>query len=78
MFRAWAPLSDRFFVAQPPDPRGLEAFQAVKWLRLQGFSAQAEPNLSRALKQARSWAGTNGLVVAAGSLYSAGALLKKA
>jgi dihydrofolate synthase/folylpolyglutamate synthase len=78
MFRSWAPLSDRIFVARPPDPRGLAAGEAVNWLRLQGISSQAVPDLASALKQARTWAGPQGLVVATGSLYSAGALLKKA
>jgi dihydrofolate synthase/folylpolyglutamate synthase len=78
MFRTWAPLADRIFVARPPDARGLAAGEAVKWLRLQGISAQAAPDLEAALKRARSWTGPRGLVVAAGSLYSAGALLKKA
>ncbi|HXC63822.1 MAG TPA: Mur ligase family protein, partial [bacterium] len=78
MFRSWGPWSDRIFVARPPDPRGLAAGQAVNWLRLQGISAQAAPDLDSALKQARTWAGPEGLVVAAGSLYSVGALLKKA
>jgi dihydrofolate synthase/folylpolyglutamate synthase len=78
MFRIWASFADRVFVARPPDSRGLPAVEAVNWLRLQGIPAQAAPDLAAALKRARSWAGPQGLVMAAGSLYSAGALLKKA
>ena len=77
MLRGWQPLADRFFVARPPDPRGLEAGVAVGWLKARGASAQACPGLTQALAQARAWAGPQGLVVATGSLYSAGVLLKK-
>jgi len=77
MLRGWLPLADRFYVARPPDPRGLEAGVAVAWLRARGVDAVACDGLHRALAQARRWAGAGGLVVAAGSLYSAGALLKK-
>lgn len=77
MARDWAPLADRFYVARPPDPRGLEAGVAVAWFQARGIPAQVCPSLHQALAQARRWAGPRGLVVAAGSLYSVGALLKK-
>jgi dihydrofolate synthase / folylpolyglutamate synthase len=77
MLRHWKPLADRFFFAMPPDPRGLEAGVALAWARRQGWSAESAPSLPQALKKARQWAGNQGLVVAAGSLYSVGALLKK-
>jgi dihydrofolate synthase/folylpolyglutamate synthase len=76
MMRAWSPLADRFFTAMPPDPRGLEADLLSGWLRGQGSAAEATQDLRQALARARRWAGPQGLVVAAGSLYSVGALLK--
>ena len=76
MLGVWQPLADRFYVARPPDPRGLEAGVAVAWLAARGVAAQACEDLPGALAQARRWAGPRGLVVAAGSLYSVGALLK--
>lgn len=76
MLRALAPLAERLFLARPPDPRGLEAGVARAWLRRQGRSAVEAPDLLAALKQARRWAGRDGLVVAAGSLYSVGVWLK--
>jgi dihydrofolate synthase/folylpolyglutamate synthase len=76
MMRAWAPLADRFFTATPPDPRGLEGALLQGWLKGQGCPAEAAADLSQALGRARRWAGPQGLVVAAGSLYSVGALLR--
>jgi dihydrofolate synthase/folylpolyglutamate synthase len=76
MFAAWKPLADRFFVATPPDARGLPAAEAAAWLRRRGATCGAAASLPAALKAARAWAGPGGLVVAAGSLYSVGALLK--
>ncbi len=78
MLRRWAPLVDRFYVATPPDPRGLEAGVAQGWLRQKGVKSLVEADLVQALRKARVWAGPGGLVVAAGSLYSVGAILKKA
>lgn len=78
MLGHWAPMADRFFLARPPDPRGLEAGLAQAWARSRGWAAQAEPDLATALKKARQWAGSKGLVVATGSLYSVGEILKKA
>lgn len=77
MLRRWSPLVDRFFIATPPDPRGLEAGVALDWLRQRGQAAQRARDLRQALRQARHWAGPQGLVTAAGSLYSVGALLQK-
>jgi dihydrofolate synthase/folylpolyglutamate synthase len=76
MLRAWAPLSGRFFLATPPDPRGLEAGVAAQWMRQQGSAATPCEGLLPALAEAKRWAGKDGLVLAAGSLYSVGALLK--
>ncbi len=76
MLAAWAPLADVFFVAAPPDARALDAQEARLWLRRRGVSAVAAAQLPDALEAARRWAGPGGLVVAAGSLYGAGILLK--
>ena len=76
MFRSWNGCTDRYFLATPPDPRGLEASVAAAWLAKHGKPAQVFSSLPQAVKAARVWAGKRGLVVAAGSLYSAGALLK--
>jgi len=76
MFLAWKPLVDRFFLATPPDVRGLDAGEAAAWLRSQACRAETAPTLPAALAKARHWAGPKGLVLATGSLYSIGALLK--
>jgi dihydrofolate synthase/folylpolyglutamate synthase len=76
MFRAWKPLADRFFLATPPDARGLEAGEAARWLKGKGCSIEVAGSVPKALAAARRWAGPQGLVVAAGSLYTVGALLK--
>lgn len=77
MLRRWAPLADRFYIGTPPDPRGLEAGVAARWLGQQKVKAFPQAGLKQALAQARRWAGPEGLVVAAGSLYCVGAWLKK-
>lgn len=77
MLGGWGREAGRFFLATPPDPRGLEAGIGVRWLKARGQSAQVQPSLTAALAAARRWAGPQGLVVAAGSLYSVGELLKK-
>ena len=76
MLRSFNRVCDRYFLATPPDPRGLEASVAAAWLAKEGKPAQVFGGLPKALAAARKWAGKDGLVVAAGSLYSAGALLK--
>ncbi|HTB21620.1 MAG TPA: folylpolyglutamate synthase/dihydrofolate synthase family protein [bacterium] len=77
MFSTWKPWVDRFFLAKPPDERGLGAEELAAWLRARGCRAETRKSLPLALSAARSWAGKRGLVVAAGSLYSMGALLKR-
>ena len=37
MFRSFSRCSDRYFLATPPDPRGLEASVAAAWLALAGL-----------------------------------------
>jgi folylpolyglutamate synthase/dihydropteroate synthase len=76
MFRQWNRVTDRYFLATPPEARGLEASVAAAWLAKRGKAAQACDSLPQALKLAQNWVAKDGLVVAAGSLYSAGALLK--
>lgn len=77
MLRSWNKVADRYFLATPPDPRGLEASVAAAWLAKKGKQAQVFTDLPKALQAARNWAGKDALVVAAGSLYSAGALLRQ-
>jgi dihydrofolate synthase/folylpolyglutamate synthase len=79
MFREWEPLADKFFLATPPDARALAKEEAAAWFqgRAQADRVRICPDLPEAWEAARRWAGSGGLVVAAGSLYSAGALLKK-
>jgi dihydrofolate synthase/folylpolyglutamate synthase len=76
LFKALNPVTDRYFLATPPDPRGLEASVAAAWLAKQGRPAQVFESLPAAVAAAKRWAGAQGLVVAAGSLYNAGVLLK--
>lgn len=77
MLKRWAPLADRFYLATPPDPRGLEAGVAARWLGQQGRKGIPAAGLKQALAEARRWVGPQGLVVAAGSLYCVGAWLKR-
>jgi dihydrofolate synthase/folylpolyglutamate synthase len=74
---AWIPVSGAFFVATPPGERALEAWVAKDWLKAKGAQVRKMGSLPQALSAARRWAGPQGLVVAAGSLYSVGELLKK-
>jgi dihydrofolate synthase/folylpolyglutamate synthase len=76
LFKALNPVADRYFLATPPDPRGLEASVAAAWLAKQGRQAQVFDSLPAAVAAAKRWAGSKGLVVAAGSLYNAGVLLR--
>lgn len=76
ILRCLAPLGQRIFVATPPDARGLDAGAAQAWLQKRRHRAVTCRSLAQALRAAQRWAGPTGLVLAAGSLYSAGAILK--
>jgi len=69
-------LGGDFFVATPPDARGLDAAEAAAHIRARGGRCTLCPGLPQALAAARRRAGSQGLVLAAGSLYSVGALLE--
>ncbi|MDO5379007.1 MAG: folylpolyglutamate synthase/dihydrofolate synthase family protein [Clostridia bacterium] len=58
----------------PKNPRALKAEALAETLRRRGLSAWAEPDARHALACARSLAGPEGTVLAAGSLYMIGEL----
>ncbi len=58
----------------PKNPRALAASELVGAFRRHGVDAWAEPDAARALARARSLAGPEGIVLAAGSLYMIGEL----
>jgi dihydrofolate synthase/folylpolyglutamate synthase len=54
MFRSWNRCTDRYFLATPPDPRGLEASVAAAWLAKEGKSATVFADLPKALHDRRN------------------------
>lgn len=58
--------------AQPKIPRAMDAGDLAAAFEAQGLRAYAQPDAARALEQARSLAGSDGVVLAAGSLYLIG------
>lgn len=79
MLETILPRGSAFVTITPPNPRALSAEKlacAIRWTGqdLMGCSACVNPlvapDIPRAIEQAKHLAGTSGLVVAAGSLYS--------
>ncbi len=65
-------------VTEPPSSRRIPAAELAGEYARQGFVVAIEPDLRRALARARAWAGRRGLVVACGSLYLVGEILRLA
>jgi len=59
---------------QPAVPRAMAAEELAKAFGANGLKAVAQPDVDRALSQARAMAGNDGVVLVAGSLYLIGAV----
>ena len=75
MLEALRPLPDEVVFTRPASPRAADAEAMV---RLWGAGATAAPDVVHALASARDRAGSDGVVVACGSLYIAGEVLEAA
>ena len=67
-----ASLAPQAVTVTPRNPRSMSADRLAGLLRPQGIQAQAAPSLTEGLETARRLAGSNGIVLVAGSLYLAG------
>ena len=70
MFRPVLPLVDTFVCMTPPNPRKLEGEELAAHLRQVGAQAVAEPTIPDAVAKAMALAGTDGVVLSFGSLYT--------
>ena len=60
--------------AQPCVPRAMDAGKLADTFAAHGLKAYAQPDVEKALSQARALAGNDGIVLVAGSLYLIGAI----
>ena len=66
--------ADEAVTVTPDSPRALRADELCGMLRQKGMKAHAANTLKEGLETARTLAGADGIVLAAGSLYLIGAL----
>ena len=69
-----ADLAEDIVTVTPDNPRAMEAAELAQRLNACGGHASAAASLKEGLQQARTLAGDEGIVIAAGSLYFAGSL----
>ena len=69
-----ASLGERIVTVTPDTPRAMQAAELAQRLNAVGGHAEAAATLAEGLARAKALAGEDGLVIAAGSLYFAGAL----
>lgn len=74
MLRDFASMAQEAVTVTPDNPRALDAQTYAQALEKRGIHAQAAMSLEEGLQLARTLAGENGIVIAAGSLYFAGSL----
>ncbi len=75
MLAALAGLAPQAVTVTPDNPRAMEAGQLAQLLNAHGdCRAEAAPSLREGLARARTLAGEDGVIIAAGSLYFAGSL----
>lgn len=74
MLRQFCDISRTIVTVTPDNPRALDAAEYKAALGKYGAAATAASSLEEGLALARKWAGEDGVIVAAGSLYFAGAL----
>ncbi len=72
MFRPVLPLVEQFVCITPPNPRKLEAEVLAGYLRDRGAIATACESIPAGVQKAKELAGTDGIVLCFGSLYSIG------
>ena len=74
MLALLASTADETITVTPDSPRAMQAETLAESLREKGMKARAANSLKEGLAQARELAGTEGVVLATGSLYFIGAL----
>lgn len=74
MLQGLKTLSDTAVTVRPESNRAMSAEEYAAMLRGVGMSAQSADTLEEALEKARELAGEDGVIIACGSLYFAGAL----
>ena len=68
------PFVDQFVCITPPNPRKLEAAELAKYLRTKGANAVGSDSIMDGVKTALELAGSDGVVLCFGSLYSIGSI----
>ena len=72
MFRPLLPLISHFVCITPDNPRKLPSDQLAKHLQAAGAKATAYDSISAGVAAAKELAGSDGVVLAFGSLYAIG------
>lgn len=68
------PFSDRVYTVKPDSPRALDAEQLAAMINQAGKEAEACASIEEAVSKAISFSGSEGVVIAVGSLYMSGAV----
>ena len=68
------PFVNQFVCITPPNPRKLEAAELAKYLRTKGANAVGSDSIMDGVKTALELAGSDGVVLCFGSLYSIGSI----
>ena len=76
MYKPVIPLIDQFVCITPPNDRKLEAKDLAAHLRAKGARAEAADTIAEGVHRAKALAGTDGVVLCFGSLYSIGTIYK--
>ena len=74
MYRSVADHAAEFITVTPDNPRAMSAQELALRMNEAGGCARAADTLAEGLALARDKAGTQGVIIAAGSLYFAGSL----
>ena len=74
MLSMLAGTADEAVTVTPVSPRAMRADELAEMLRQKGIKAQAANTLKEGLRRAKELAGTDGVILATGSLYFIGAL----
>ncbi len=74
MLEDMASLADRAVTVTPDNHRAMPAPELAELLQEEGCAAEAAADVGEGLERARELAGADGVIIAAGSLYLAGAL----
>ena len=74
MYKSVMPFVQEFVCVTPPNPRKLEAAELAAHLQSVGAKATACDCIEDGVRQARALAGSDGVVLCFGSLYTIGAI----